>query len=598
MTRQFRRRPPGRDAPPGRRSFRREAAVEAAMIHTVRRRTTIVFVVLGLAMGGLAARLVSLHVIQARSLEALAERQQSGTLPLEPRRGRLLDRLGRLLAVNVDAESAFAAPSKIADPDRFARIVAPILGVQSAEIRARLHPNRHFVWLARKVSPEVAARLRTKALGEQLGFIPEARRVYPNGALAAHVVGFAGIDNQGLAGAELAFDASLRGRAGLALIERDAMGRPRFDTREVVREPVDGADVVLTIDQVIQHIAERELDRAIAETKAAWGTILVMDPRSGEMLAIATTPRFDPNAYGRAKATHWNNAALSTIIEPGSTFKIVLAASALQSGAVRPRDVFFNTGALKVPGGYVIREAQNRLYPRQTLGEIIRHSSNIGAAMVATRLGVDRFHDGIKRFGFGAPTGIDLPGEAAGLVPPPAQWVGSRLQTAGFGQGISATPLQMLTAAAAIANDGVLVRPRVLRLARDPEGRALTVTATEAVGQVVAPEVARAVLAMLEDVVERGTGIQARIDGYRVAGKTGTAQKPSPRGGYLSDNYVVSFLGIVPADRPALAILVVLDGPRGVHYGGTTAAPIFRAVATQVLWHLRVPPTAAQFVGR
>ncbi len=568
------------------------------MMRLVRRRMTIVFIVLALAMSGLAARLVSLHVIQAQSLDAMAERQRSGTLPLEPRRGRVLDRLGRPLAVNVDAESVFAAPSKITNPQTFARVVGSILGIPAAEIRARLIPGRHFVWLARKVSPDVAARLRAKALGEQVGFIPEARRVYPNGGLAAHVVGFAGIDNQGLAGAELAFDATLRGKAGLALIEHDAMGRPRFDTREMVREPVDGADVVLTIDQVIQHIAERELDGAIAETQAAWGTILVMDPRSGEMLAIATAPRFDPNTFGRAKPNQWNNAALSTIIEPGSTFKIVLAAAALQSGVVRPGDVFFNTGQLKVPGGYVIREARNRRYPRQTLGEIVRHSSNIGAAMVAGRLGKERYHDAIRLFGFGAPTGIDLPGEAAGLVLPPAQWSGSGLYTAGFGQGISATPLQILMAGAVIANGGVIVRPRVLRLTRDAEGRALSVPATQPVRQVVAPEVARAVLAMMEDAVERGTGRQARIEGYRVAGKTGTAQKPSPRGGYLSDSYVVSFLGIVTAERQALAVLVILDGPRGVHYGGTTAAPIFHAVATQVLWHLRVPPTAAQFVGR
>ncbi|MGH2403562.1 MAG: peptidoglycan D,D-transpeptidase FtsI family protein, partial [bacterium] len=268
------------------------------------------------------------------------------------------------------------------------------------------------------------------------------------------------------------------------------------------------------------------------------------------------------------------------------------------TGAVLPNDVFYNSGQLKVPGGYVIKEAQNRRYPRQTLGEIIRHSSNIGAAMVATRLGTDRFYDTIRRFGFGEPTGIDLPGEAAGLVPPPAEWQGSRLHTAGFGQGISATPLQMLMAGAVLANDGVLVRPRVLRTARDPEGRTLAVPATETLRQVIAPEVARAVLTMLEDAVEQGTGMQARIDGYRVAGKTGTAQKPSPHGGYLSDNYIVSFLGIVPSDRPHLAVLVMLDGPRGVHYGGTTAAPIFRAAAAQMLWHLRVPPTSAHLTGR
>jgi len=598
MTRHVRRRPPGRGSPPGRRSFPRAAEIETTMVRLVRLRTVMLFVALAAAMAGLGARLVSLQVVQADGLRALADRQQLGTVPLEPRRGRLLDRSGQPLAVNVEAQSVYAVPSKISDPARFARLVAPIVKLPPGDVRARLRPDRHFEWLARKVSSDIVERLRALGLGEQLGFIQEARRVYPNGGLAAHVIGFAGIDNQGLTGAELGFDGSLRGSAGLARIERDALGRPRFDTRAIVREPVQGADVVLTIDQVIQYIAERELDRALAETSAAWGTILVMDPRSGEMLAIATAPRFDPNAYRDAKAQQLNNPVLSTIQEPGSTFKIILASAALQSGAVRPRDVFIGTGQLKVPGGYIIKEAQGRNYPRQTLGEIIRRSSNVGAAMVAGRVGTPRFHETIRRFGFGEPTGIDLPGEAPGLVPALEEWRGSRLYTAAFGQGISVTPLQILRAAAAIANDGVLTRPHVMRAVRDSEGRALVVTAPEAVRQVIAPEVARAVLAMMEDAVERGTGTQARIDGYRVAGKTGTAQKPSPYGGYLSNSYVVSFVGIVPSDRPQLAILVLLDGPRGVHYGGTTAAPIFKAVATQVLWHLRVPPAAAYSLSR
>jgi cell division protein FtsI/penicillin-binding protein 2 len=598
MTRHVRRRPPGRESPPGRRSFPRAAGIETTMVRLVRLRTVMLFVALAAALAGQGTRLVSLQVVQADGLRALADRQQLGTVALEPRRGRLLDRSGRPLAVNVEALSAYAVPSKITDPARFARLVAPILQLPPGEVRARLRRDRHFEWLARKASPDAAERLRALALGEQLGFIQEAHRVYPNGGLAAHVIGFAGIDNQGLTGAELGFDSSLRGSAGMARVERDALGRPRFDMREVIRQPVNGADVVLTIDQVIQHIAERELDRALAETSANWGTILIMDPRSGEMLAMATAPRFDPNVYRRAKARQWNNPVLSTILEPGSTFKIILASAALQSGAVRPRDVFFSNGQLKVPGGFIIREAQGRRYPRQTLGEIIRHSSNVGAAMVASRVGTTRFRETIMRFGFGGPTGIDLPGEAPGLVPPPHEWRGARLHTAAFGQGISATPLQILTAAAAIANDGVLSRPHVLRTIRDAEGRALVVTAPESVRQVIAPEVARAVLTMMQDAVEHGTGRQARIDGYRVAGKTGTAQKPSPHGGYLSNRYVVSFIGIVPSERPQLAILILLDGPRGVHYGGTTAAPIFKAVATQVLWHLRVPPASAQSLTR
>ncbi len=593
MMPRYPRRPPGRGHPPGRRSFRHAAEADAEHHRLIRVRAALLLLGLALATLGLGARLVSLHVVQAGALEQIAERQQLGTLILDPRRGRLLDRSGRPLAVNVDVESVFAIPSKIANTAVFAHAVAPILGIQESDLTGRLRPDRHFLWLSRKVSPGVAAALRAKSLGEQIGFVAEARREYPNETLAAHLLGFAGIDNQGLAGAELGFDRFLRGQSGLARVERDAMGRPRFETRTVVREPTDGADILLTIDQVIQHIAERELDRALAETRAAWGTILIMDSQTGEMLAIATAPRFNPNEFAQVRPAEWNNPALSTVYEPGSTFKIVLAATALETGAIDEREVFVNDGFLKVPGGYVIKEAHGRRYPRQTLGDIIRNSSNIGAAMVATRLGAERYYEAIRQFGFGSPTGIDLPGEAAGLVPPPDRWRGAVLQTIGFGQGISVTPLQLLVAGAALANDGVLVRPHVLRAVRDTEGRALAVTSPSAGRRAVSSSVAQRVVAMLEEVVQRGTGTQARIDGYRVAGKTGTAQKPAPSGGYLSDVYVASFLGVLPVDRPQLAVLVVLDSPKGDYFGGVVAAPVFRAVASQVLWHLRIAPSDA-----
>jgi cell division protein FtsI/penicillin-binding protein 2 len=594
MTYRARRRPPGRGRLPGRRAPRYAAEAEAEHHRLIRLRFAALLVLLALAMTGLAARLVSLHVVQASALEAMAERQQLGRFTLEPRRGRLLDRSGRPLAINVEARSVFAVPSKITDRGAFARAVAPVLRLPAHDVEARLTPGLHFVWLARKVSPEMASALRARARGEQIGFVSEARRVYPNGELAAHLLGFAGIDNQGLAGAELAFDRFLRGRAGLARVERDAIGRPRFETRDVIREPTDGADVVLTIDQVIQHIAERELDRALATTRARWGTVLIMEPRSGDLLALATAPRFDPNAFARAVPAAWVNRAVGSIVEPGSTFKVVLAAAALESGVVDPREVFVSTGELRVAGGHVIHEAHNRRFPRQTLADIVRNSSNVGAAMVATRLGRERFHDAIRRFGFGQPTGVDLPGEAAGLVAPPSQWLGSGLQTIGFGQGLSATPLQLLAAGAAIANEGVRVRPRVLRAVRDAEGRALQVAVPEVVGQAAPPVVARQVLAMMEGVVTHGTGTLAQVEGYRIAGKTGTAQKPGPDGRYLPDRYIASFLGIVPADRPQLVVLVMLDDPRGEYYGGAVAAPVFRAVVSQVLWHLRVPPSATE----
>jgi cell division protein FtsI/penicillin-binding protein 2 len=599
MTRRRVRRPPGRGAPPGRRAFRGAVEAEAEQFRLIRLRAGILLILLLLTIGGLGGRLISLHVVQATTLERLAERQQLGELVIEPRRGRLLDRWGRPLAVNVDADSVFAAPSRIDDPAAFARVVAPLLGQRAADVAARLQPNRHFVWLARKVPAPVAAALRARAtdLGEGLGFVSEPRREYPNGNLAAHVLGFAGMDNQGLAGAELAFERSLRGTAGLAHVERDAMGRPRFETRTVARQPTDGADVVLTIDQVIQHIAERELDRALDDTRANWGAVLIMEPQTGEMLAMATAPRFDPNAFGRARSDQWNNPVLTRIYEPGSTFKIVLASAALEAGAVDEHEIFTNNGTYRV-AGYTIHEAHGRTFPRQTLRDIIRNSSNVGAAMVATRVGAERFHATIRKFGFGAATGIDLPGEASGLVPPPDQWGGAKLQTVGFGQGISATPLQVLVAGAALANGGVVIRPHVLRAVRDTEGRALQVTVPEPGRPAVSPEVARKVMTMMVETVARGTGSQAVLDGYPVAGKTGTAQKPAPTGGYLPDRYIASFLGIVPADRPRLAVLVLLDEPRGAYYGGVVAAPVFRAIANQALWHLRVTPSTDTVVVR
>lgn len=583
------RRRPGR----GRSAGRRPQEAEAEHSRLIRLRSAALVIILMVAFGGLIARLTSLHVVQARALDRISQRQQLGTMVVEPRRGRLLDRHGRPLAVNVDAPSIYADPFKIANPTVFARTIAPALGVRSADVLERLRGGQRFVWLARKVSPEAANAVRAQQHGAAVGFVEEPRRQYPNGSLGAHVLGFAGIDNQGLTGAELKFDRHLAGRAGLANVDRDAIGRPRIETRRVVRDPTDGADVVLTIDEIIQHIAERELGVAMTSTRSAWGAILAMDPATGEVLAMATAPRFDPNVYAKAKPSQWNNPALARTYEPGSTFKVIVAAAALDSGAVGEREVFANNGALRVPGGYVIREAHGRTYARPTLRDIVKVSSNVGAAMVATRIGATRLHDIVRKFGFGAPTGIDLPGEASGVVPPLGQWGAPALQTIAFGQGISATPMQMLLAGATLANNGTVVRPRVLRAVRDTEGRGLEVTAAVAERQAVSAAAARRIIEMMVESVEDGTGTQARIDGYLVAGKTGTAQKPSPTGGYLTDAYVASFLGVVPADHPKLVVLVILDSPRGEYYGGTVAAPVFRAFAAQALWHLRVTPTEA-----
>jgi cell division protein FtsI/penicillin-binding protein 2 len=585
------RRLPGAGERSGSRSLRaiREARAQHRLIRT---RAVVVGGATAVAMLALAARLITLHVLEADRLEQLAARQQQETLVLTPVRGRLLDRAGRPLAVTVEAPSVYAVPSRIADPQAFARAVAPVLGLPVGDVVARLDRRKHFVWLARKVSQPVAERLQALRLGPQLGLRTEYRRVYPNGSLAAHVVGFAGIDTQGLAGAELAFDQMLRGVEGRATVERDAMGRPLIETQRIVHPPRDGADVVLTIDQVVQHIAERELELAVAQTRARAGIVLVMDPGTGELLAVAATPGFDPNRFDAVPPARWSNPAIAAVMEPGSTFKVILAAAALEHGAVRLQDVFTSDGTYRV-AGHVIREAHGHVYRRQTLTDIIANSSNVGAAMVATRLGRERFYATIRRFGFGTATGVDLPGEAVGLVPPPDRWLGPGLQTIAFGQGISVTPLQLLAAGAALANDGAWVRPHVLRQVRDAAGRTVHAPAPDPARSVTSPQVARQVLAMMEEVVERGTGTLARLDGYRVAGKTGTAQKPAPGGGYRADAYVASFLGVVRTDRPVLAVLVMLDEPRGQYYGGVVAAPVFRAVAAQTLWHLRVAPAPA-----
>lgn len=555
----------------------------------VRRRAGIALSLAWLALAGLAVRLVDLQVVEAGRLRRLALHQYLGALVLPPSRGRIFDRAGRPLATNVEVESVYAVPRAIRRPRAFAARVAPILGVPAGEVLRRLDPDLYFVWLQRKVPAETAQRLRALGLGGELGFLVEEQRRYPNGPLAAHVLGFVGIDNQGLAGVELQYDRVLRGREGRVVVGRDAVGRPLAGTErlEAVRE--DGRDLVLTVDQVIQHVVEAALDRALATTGARRALALVMDPRTGEVLAMATRPAFDPARFDRVAPERWYNRPISEVLEPGSTFKLVTAAAALDTGRVQLQDRFGCPPFLPV-GRHRIRDAHRSCRTTQTLDDIIRHSSNVGIAQVARRLGRAELHTYIRRFGFGAPTGIDLPGEGAGIVRPPEAWRGPGLETIAFGQGISATPLQLLVGLSAIANDGVLLRPYVVRMVRDREGRVVEAVGPTPVRQVVRPAVAHTLMRMLVRTVEDGTGRQAAIPGYTVAGKTGTAQKPAPGGGYLPGRYVASFVGFAPVPHPRLAALVLLDEPRGAYYGGAVAAPVFRDIIARALWYLRIPP--------
>jgi cell division protein FtsI/penicillin-binding protein 2 len=539
----------------------------------------------------LLGRMVDLQVIRAGALARLALRQQIESVEIPGRRGLIVDRAGRPLAVNVEAASVYAVPRAISDPTAFAERLGPVLGLTWSEVKARLgRGGPQFAWLARRVPQTTARAVQALGLGDAVGLLQESRRAYPGAELASGVIGFTGVDDHGLAGLELEYDRVLRGTEGRGVADRDAIGRELVQTLRILTPPHDGDTLVLTLDEVIQHIAERELARALEQAGAPDGTVIVMDPRTGGILAMASFPTFDLNRYQTAPESLWKSPAVADVYEPGSTFKLILAAAALATHAVTPQDTFSDPGWIRI-NGFTIHDAEAPAHADAlTLSDIVKYSSNVGAAQVATRLGKSRFYAYIRRFGLGRPTGIDLPGEAAGIVRPVSRWLGPSLQNIAFGQGISVTPLQLLVAASALATHGLEVRPHLVEAIRDPTGHTVATPGDVPPRQVIAPDVADRVLGMMRRVVEGGTGQEAQIDGYAVAGKTGTAERPSPLGGYQPDAYMASFVGVVPADAPRIAVLVIVDRPHGVYFGGEVAAPVFRRIARQVLWYLRVPP--------
>src|SRR5438445_244539 len=493
-------------------------------------RIAAVFVAWIAAFALLGARLVELQVIHAGALQRLASRQHLGTLRLPGRRGLVVDPRGSRLAVDVEADSVYAVPRIIPDPAAFAGEVAPRLQLSVGEVEARLRRGGpHFAWLARRQAPQTAEAIRALHLGDQVGTLPESRRIYPAGALAASVIGFTGTDGVGLAGLEAEYEGALHGLEGTCTASRDAIGRDLVQTERILAPPHDGDTLVLTLDQVVQHIAERVLGRAVAAAGAGGGVAIVMDPQSGAIFALATLPTFDPNQYQAVPAARWKNPAVADLYEPGSTFKLILAAAALSSHAVGPRETFPDPGRIRINGA-TIYDAEAQPHRSLTLAEVVKYSSNVGAALVATRVGKDRFLGYIRQFGFGRPTGIDLPGEAAGIVRPASEWYGPTLVTIGFGQGISVTPIQLLVAASAMATHGLAVHPHLVEAIRDPAGHAVATPGDRPPQRVIEPEVADRVLSMMLAVVEGGTGARARVDGYPVDGKTGTAQRPGPSG--------------------------------------------------------------------
>jgi len=548
------------------------------------------YILLHLLLAGFGVilfRLVSLQVLQAAELTARADRQHQKSVTVEGARGTVTDRHGKVFAMNVEVPSIFGVPTSLDSPANAARSLSPVLHIRREEIEKKLRQDRHFVWLARKVEPEQGRRLEQLSI-DGIGMVMEGRRFYPKGPLLAHVLGFVGMDGVGLEGLERRYESQLHGEKRLTILQRDALGRTVFpkDLREQV--PATGQALTLTIDEVIQYIAEKELEEAVDHARAKSGTIIVMEPRTGAVLAMAVSPRFDPNAVASLTADRWRNRALTDTYEPGSTMKVVVAAAALEERVMMPGSMLFGENGRMTIANTTIHDHEKLGW--MTFAQMIQKSSNIGAAKTGMLVGDQRLYRYLQAFGFGQRTDIDLPGEVSGLLKAPREWGRRSLASISMGQEVGVTPLQMITAVSAIANDGVLMKPYVVAEVRDQKGQRMKEILPQVKRRVVSPATAHTLTTIMEGVVSSGTGTKAAIPGFRVAGKTGTAQKVDPRTGtYSSALSIGSFVGFVPADAPRLTIIVVIDEPQGEAWGGVVAAPVFRRVGEQVLTYLGVP---------
>lgn len=531
-------------------------------------------------------RLFNLQVLQAAELTVKADRQHSKTVTLEGPRGTIYDRHGKVLAINVEVPSVFGVPALLDNPSGVARYLSPVLHVRAAEIERKLKQDRSFVWLARKLDPDQGRRLEQMPL-DGIGIVMEGRRFYPKGPLLSHVLGFAGMDGQGLEGLEHRYETYLHGEKRIVVLQRDALGRTVFpkDLRE--QAPASGHSLTLTIDEVIQYVAEKELEATVNATHAKSGILVAMEPRTGAVLAIAVSPRFDPNAVAALSPDRWRNKALTDAYEPGSTLKVIVGAAALEEKVMTPGSLVFGENGRMTVANTIIHDHEKSGW--MTFAQVIQRSSNIGAAKVAMALGENRLYRYLQAFGFGERTDIDLPGEATGLLKHPRSWGRRSLASIAMGQEIGVTPLQLIAAVSAVANGGLLMKPYIVSEIRDAGGRLVKQGAPQVRRRVISAETAVTLSRILEGVVAQGTGTKAAIPGFRVAGKTGTAQKIDPRtGAYSSTQFVGSFVGYVPADDPRLAMIVVIDEPQTEAWGGAVAAPVFRRVAEQVLPYLGV----------
>jgi cell division protein FtsI (penicillin-binding protein 3) len=543
--------------------------------------------VFGLLFLTVAGRSFYLQILQHETLVKKADKQHQHKVDLTPARGSILDRNGTTLAESIHMDSCYAEPRRIKDVDGTAAVLAPILGIPKSELVAKLSINKSFTWVVRWLAPEVVTRVKNMKL-PGIGFAPESKRFYPNMEIAAHVVGFTGRDPNGLEGIELKYDSTILGNTGYMITERDALGRNIAIMNTVIKDSSPGKSIILTLDKTIQFITEKELARAVAESGAKGGMALVMESDTGKVLAMANYPTFNPNSYSRYSLSQLRNHVVADSFEPGSTFKVFTIAAALDSGTIKPFDVYnCENGSYRIANRTIHDDHPKS---RLTVSEIIKYSSNIGSAKIGFKVGEQKLSSYLRNFGFGGRTGIDLPGESSGSLK--RHLYGIDLATTSFGQGVSLSVIQLVSALSSIANGGNLMKPYLVDQIVDDNGVVVQKFEPQVVRRVISADTAHKVTKMMETVTgEGGTGTKAALDGFRVAGKTGTAQKVDPvTHTYSPSKRIGSFVGFVPADKPKLTIAVIIDEPQGVKYGGVVAAPAFRGIAQNSLAYLKITP--------
>lgn len=560
-----------------------------------RRRMVVVGGVMAAMFAAVAGRAIYLHTTSHRDLQWIARKQYHAVMPTARRRAKIVDTRGRDLAVSVPVQSVFADPSSVADPGATLDAINQImpLGDSRRQVERRMRPDRKFAWIKRRIAPDLAAQIQALAL-PGIHFVEESLRVYPNGDLASQVLGAVGYDADPLAGLELVYDDALLSKKSAVVYQRDARGRV-YLSPVGFSEQDDVGTMTLTIDKIVQYVTEQALDRAHTSSRAQSATAVVVDVQTGKILALANRPTFDPNAYFRFPQETWRNRAVTDTFEPGSTFKTLIVAAALETGMNPQRRFDCEHGSLRV-GRAVLHDSH--AYGMLSVADVIRVSSNIGALKIASEVGKTRIAGALRAFGIGERTGIDFPGEAAGILRNESGWQPVEFATIAFGQGVTATPLQMAMAFAAIANDGVLMQPYLVDRITSRDGEVLHVAAPHAVRRVVSPGTAQTMRAILQRVVgEGGTGMLAASSLYETAGKTGTAQKVVANGrGYAPGKYFASFVGFAPADQPRIAVFVGIDEPVGPYFGGQVAAPVFREIVEATLQYLEVPASGAPVI--